>query len=67
MADQIDQAQERQAEHTRAALERAAANRPTGPSLECCEDCGERIPEKRRQAVEGCTRCIECQESAERG
>ncbi len=65
MADQIDQAQERQAEHTRAALERAAANRPTGPSLERCEDCGERIPAKRRYAVPGCTRCISCQEVAD--
>ncbi len=65
MADQIDQAQERQAEYTRAALERAAAAKPTGPSLKFCEDCGIRIPEQRRQAVEGCTRCITCQEAFE--
>jgi len=65
MADQIDQAQERQAEHTRAALERAAANRPAGPSLEHCEDCGEKIPAKRRRAVQGCTRCLGCQEAFE--
>lgn len=26
-----------------------------------CEDCGEIIPEQRRQAVPGCKRCIACQ------
>lgn len=26
-----------------------------------CEDCGEEIPEARRRAVPGCTRCIVCQ------
>ena len=65
MADQIDQAQEQDAAYLQAALERAAANRPSGPSLERCEDCGERIPERRRQAVQGCTRCISCQEAFE--
>ena len=27
-----------------------------------CEDCGGRIPQKRRLAVPGCTRCVGCQE-----
>lgn len=31
-----------------------------------CEDCGEPIPEKRRMAVPGCDRCVECQEFFER-
>lgn len=26
-----------------------------------CEDCGEKIPEARRQAQPGCTRCLACQ------
>lgn len=26
-----------------------------------CIDCNEDIPEKRRQAMPGCRRCIECQ------
>ncbi|MFJ3259862.1 TraR/DksA C4-type zinc finger protein [Pseudomonas sp. NPDC086581] len=30
-------------------------------SYECCGDCGVPIPEARREAVRGCTRCIDCQ------
>ena len=65
MADRIDQAQERQERHLRESLARATAARPKGPSLEICEDCGGEIPERRRRAVEGCTRCISCQEAFE--
>ena len=36
------------------------------PSLESCEDCGEDIPEQRRELVLGCTRCIHCQGLYER-
>jgi len=66
MADQIDRAQQLADAHLRDSLARVAAERPTGPSLERCEDCGGRIPERRRQAVPGCTKCISCQEEAER-
>lgn len=38
----------------------------TGPSLEFCEDCGDEIPEARRNAVSGCTMCVECQTRHER-
>jgi phage/conjugal plasmid C-4 type zinc finger TraR family protein len=31
-----------------------------------CEDCEEPIPEGRRKAAPGCTRCIRCQEHFER-
>jgi phage/conjugal plasmid C-4 type zinc finger TraR family protein len=31
-----------------------------------CEDCGETIPEARRRAVPGCTRCVACQGELER-
>ncbi|HDS0644938.1 TPA: TraR/DksA C4-type zinc finger protein [Escherichia coli] len=31
-------------------------------SLIHCRDCGDIIPEKRRQAVKGCKYCITCQE-----
>ena len=62
-----DQAQQQAEAHLRDSLARAAAERPSGPSLERCEDCGEPIPERRRQAVPGCTRCIECQEAQEHG
>ncbi len=36
------------------------AARPEESALEC-EDCGEPIPEERRQKSKGCTRCIDCQ------
>jgi phage/conjugal plasmid C-4 type zinc finger TraR family protein len=33
-----------------------------GESRSECEDCGEAIPEARRRAVPGVTRCVACQE-----
>ncbi|HGO5395327.1 TPA: TraR/DksA family transcriptional regulator [Klebsiella michiganensis] len=30
-----------------------------------CADCGEEIPERRREAVAGCQRCADCQEEEE--
>jgi phage/conjugal plasmid C-4 type zinc finger TraR family protein len=34
---------------------------PKGPSAKFCGDCGEPIPEARRQAAPGCKYCITCQ------
>lgn len=34
---------------------------PSGVSAKVCHDCGEPIPEARRQAVQGCKYCIKCQ------
>jgi phage/conjugal plasmid C-4 type zinc finger TraR family protein len=39
---------------------------PCGEAAEECEDCGKPIPETRRQAAPGCTRCIGCQQRFER-
>lgn len=66
MSRQFDQAQELEELHREAALAAFAANLPHGESLSHCEDCGEDIPEARRRVVKGCTRCITCQEIAER-
>lgn len=30
-----------------------------------CEECGEEIPAKRRQALPGCATCVACQQSIE--
>ena len=30
-----------------------------------CVDCGEEIPERRRELVAGCQRCADCQEEEE--
>ena len=39
----------------------ARARLPAGESLTHCEDCGEPIPERRRQALSGVRTCIACQ------
>jgi len=36
------------------------------PSLEHCADCGEDIPQARREAIKGVQLCIHCQTKAER-
>ena len=43
------------------AVERARSNLPAGDSLTHCEECGDAIPEKRREAVPGVRLCIKCQ------
>ena len=43
------------------AVTAARARLPRGPSAEYCDECGELIPEKRREAVPGVRRCIQCQ------
>lgn len=43
------------------AVKQARSHLPKGESLTHCEDCGEAIPEARRQAVAGVRLCITCQ------
>lgn len=43
------------------ALERARSQLPRGESLSHCEECGEAIPQARREAVRGVRLCIACQ------
>ncbi len=47
------------------AVERARRALRAGESLSHCEECGEPIPEARRQAVPGVRRCIACQSEAD--
>lgn len=47
-------------------VERARSRMAQGASLEFCEDCDEPIPVARRLAVPGVTRCVRCQEEADR-
>ena len=37
-----------------------------GESLEYCEECGDPIPEARRQALPGVRHCIPCQQELEK-
>ncbi|WP_140920810.1 TraR/DksA C4-type zinc finger protein [Limnobaculum xujianqingii] len=63
MADEIDLAQERQAIVLESQI--AAARAHGGVSLDACEDCDRPIPEARRLAITGVTRCVTCQETHE--
>jgi phage/conjugal plasmid C-4 type zinc finger TraR family protein len=45
------------------AVERARNQLPCGESLGQCEECGELIPQARREAVPGVRLCVACQEA----
>jgi phage/conjugal plasmid C-4 type zinc finger TraR family protein len=47
------------------AIDAVRRNISTGPGLDDCEDCGEAIPLKRKEAVPGCRKCVLCQSAAE--
>jgi len=57
MADSIDMAQQRADELLARNIASVAAS--------FCEDCDAPIPEQRRRAVRGVTRCVSCQDVAE--
>ena len=43
------------------AVDLARALLPSGDGAEECDDCGERIPAKRRTAIAGVRTCVSCQ------
>ncbi|MBX7527955.1 DksA/TraR family C4-type zinc finger protein [Qipengyuania vesicularis] len=43
------------------AVSAARARMPTGESAKYCDECGEPIPEKRREALPGVRTCVACQ------
>ncbi|MGB3223682.1 MAG: TraR/DksA family transcriptional regulator [Desulforhopalus sp.] len=62
--DILDRAKELEEEQ----LARSLAFRidvPLGPDRECCIECDEPIPLKRREALPGCQLCVDCQEELE--
>lgn len=60
--DEADQAQRYNEDFQAYVLERQKHSREPGNYTgTTCLDCDEEIPEKRRQAMPGCRRCIECQ------
>jgi phage/conjugal plasmid C-4 type zinc finger TraR family protein len=65
MADLADIAQAHIETVAAVAVKNVSAKVYTGKSsLYCCE-CGEPIPEARREAVPGCSLCIYCQQKKE--
>lgn len=60
--DVFDKAQEADANHRNQALAmQLAAGKQTGPGSAACRECGVKIPKKRREAVPGCSLCVNCQ------
>lgn len=49
------------------AVLRARALMPHGDSAEDCDDCGEPIPKKRRDALPGVRTCVACQSKRDQG
>ncbi|CAN5883772.1 TraR/DksA family transcriptional regulator [soil metagenome] len=71
MSDQFDMASERE-EHARA-IALQEQNRRAGltgktvaDSAAACNECGDTIPVKRREAMPGCQTCIACQAQREK-
>jgi phage/conjugal plasmid C-4 type zinc finger TraR family protein len=48
------------------AVNRVRSRLPRGESLRKCSECGDPIPEARRQAIPGVRLCIACQEALDR-
>ncbi len=48
------------------AVELARSRLPKGKSLTHCEECGNEIPEARRQAIAGVRLCVGCQQEVDR-
>lgn len=65
MTDFADEASELTERHIEEALSKIVRYR--GNSLENCVECGDEIPQKRRVAIKGCTRCADCQDLKEKG
>lgn len=67
MTDIADLAQQREEQFLAQSLAKQAQKSTVTASNYYCEDCGDVIPQARREVVQGCTRCIVCQEYAEQG
>ena len=67
MTDIADLAQEREEQFLAQSLAKQAQKSTATVSNHYCEDCGDAIPQARREAVLGCMRYIICQEYFERG
>jgi phage/conjugal plasmid C-4 type zinc finger TraR family protein len=64
--DEADIAQRNQEHLEQVALRMKLESMPRGMAASECEECGDAIPQARRNAAPGCTRCLPCQERHER-
>lgn len=65
MTDNIDLASDQEEFLREMALRNQRMACSPRPSATYCEDCGQPIPEQRRQLVKGCMTCVDCQEIRE--
>ena len=63
-AEIIDQANELAERRLELTIQNMRINHNAVSATHCC-DCGEEIPEQRREAVARCQRCADCQEEFE--
>ncbi|MCW9645586.1 TraR/DksA C4-type zinc finger protein [Klebsiella michiganensis] len=63
-AELIDQANELTERRLELTIQNMRINHNAVSATHCC-DCGEEIPEQRREAVAGCQRRSDCQEELE--
>jgi len=61
MADEADRAQVSNETFLEARIAECRGKSQQGEGAEECEECGEPIPLKRREAVPGCLYCVACQ------
>lgn len=64
MTDQFDRAQQLEEMEREIALKKHRTFKAVSHLY--CEDCNAPIPEKRRQMIQGVTRCVTCQEIEEK-
>ncbi|ENX4473600.1 TraR/DksA C4-type zinc finger protein [Enterobacter roggenkampii] len=64
MADEVDDAQLRTERLIEAGILRVVASMNRNGSV-FCEDCGERIPDKRRACLPEAVTCVDCQHKRE--
>lgn len=62
MTDEIDRAQAAEERFREQALAAQMRKAPQGESAHECVRCGVPIPEARRGAMPGVTRCVDCQQ-----
>ncbi|QMR57559.1 TraR/DksA family transcriptional regulator [Klebsiella michiganensis] len=63
-AELIDQANELAERRLEITIQNMRINHEAVSATHCC-DCGEEIPEQRRELVAGCQRCADCHEEEE--
>ena len=60
MADEADVANDYEDQRRESLIQAMTQQKPVGPSLSECEECGDDIPKARQEAAKGCRLCLQC-------